>query len=98
MAQQSEDAVADQIRGGLLTANHRDNCVRDNLVVGESISIYFGAYQRGHQIVAGMCAMIFQLIAEILKHLLQAAQDDGGAIGIVLEVAEDLGEVRGPFR
>jgi thioesterase domain-containing protein len=96
MAQQSEQAVSDQVGRGLLPADHRDDGVGHHLVVGEPVAVNLGGSQRMEQARPWMIAIALHRLTEVGQHVMEAGENSLEAIGIVLEVSEHLGEVLGP--
>ena len=96
MSQQRQDAVADEIRRRFLAADHRDDAVGDDLLLGEPIAVDLRRHEGVNQPFARCRSLLGDARLEVGAHRLGGAQHATGAVGVVLEVAEDLGEVGRP--
>ena len=96
MPQQRQQPVADEVGGGLLTADHGDDDVRHHLLLGEPVAIDLGRGQCVDQPLGGVSCLASHRLAEIGGHRLHAGQHSGRPPGVVLKVAQHLGEVLRP--
>ena len=96
MAEQGEHAVADQVGGRLLAADHGHDRVGDHLVIGKSVTIDLGGPERVDQALGGLNPVSAYRLAEVGEHSVETVQHAREAIRVVLEVAEHLGEVFRP--
>ena len=74
VAQQGQYAVADQVGSGLLTADHQENAVRDNVVFAKEVSIQFCRKHGMNETALGIAALLTNRIAKIGAHLIKVAQ------------------------
>ena len=92
VAQQGEHAVADQVRRGLQAADHRDDAVGHHLLVGEPVAVHLGGQERADQPVARVAPLLADGVVEVGGEVLDGLEHTAEQVGVVLEVAEHLGE------
>ena len=97
MPKQGQDTVADQIRGCLHATDPRDDGIGDYFVLGQAIAIHFGGKHRLYKAFARLQSHLTNRLAEIRSHLLDGSEHQLRMLGVVLEIAQHLGEVGGPF-
>ena len=76
MPKQREDAVADEIDGGLVPGHEQQRADAEQLVHGERVALFFGVHERGEQVVARVRPPTGDELAEVLverEHGLEAA-------------------------
>jgi len=96
MAEQGKQAIADEIGGCLLAADHGDDHVGDHLLLRKPVAVHFRRCESVHQALCRLAGFASDSVAEISCHLLQAAEHSRSPIRVVLKVTEHLGEVLRP--
>ena len=94
---QSEQSVADQIRGRLLPADHGHDTVGDDLFFGQPIAIDLRRHEGVNQSFARMFARFADRVLKIGGQVVGALEHARNSVGIMLKVSEHLREIRRPF-
>src|SRR5579883_919200 len=97
MTEQGEDAIADEIGGGFQTTDKCDDAVGDDLVFGKAVTRDFSGQHGADQSRARMSALLADNFTEVADKVFDGVQHFRSAVRIVLEIADDFREVRGPL-
>src|SRR5437667_9046202 len=92
IAEQCKDAIANQIRSGFLSTNHRYYRVSDHFVFRQSISRNLRIHERTDQTVRPQILLAHRG-TKICRHLFRGLQKLRYSVGIVLKVSQYFGEV-----
>ena len=91
MAQEGEQAIADQIGGRFLASHHGENGIGNNLLLAQAVAVHFGSDQGADEAFAGVFRCSARLPGSRRSSPLSCAAP-AGAVGVVLEVAQHLGK------
>ena len=74
ISQQQQQAVPNQIGGGLLPANHRDDAVGDDLRLAQPVAVDLGGHERMHDAFSRLALLLAHLGTEIGCHFFDGLQ------------------------
>ena len=96
MAQQRQQAGADQVCGGLLRANHGEYEIRDDLVFVEMVAVDVRVRERSDQAATMPHRRLAYRGEEVRTHRVETLSDVEDAAGVLLEVAQHPTKLLGP--
>ena len=96
IAQQREYAISNQVRGSFLPTHHGHNAVRDHFFFGELVPVALRGQQRVNQSLARILALLPDGILKVSGEIRDRFQHARVTFRVVLEIAQHLGEIRGP--
>ena len=95
IAQQSEDTIANQVRSGLLPANHCYDRVGDHFILSQPIPCDPRIHERTNQAVPAQVSLAHGG-TKICRHLFRGLHKLRHSVGILLEVPQYLREILRP--